>query len=90
MKSLIAACLCALTVLRAAQTNPPTLTSPDGAFEFRHSPELIHCTRGSSRPGAGFGWIQDSGLSQGDLCDDDPTFGNTIICLAYPKEKFKD
>jgi hypothetical protein len=89
MKSLIAICLCVLAIPPLAQTNLQTFTSPDGAFQFKHSPALIHCTQGTFRNGEAR-WIEDSCLSQGDLCDDDSTKGTTIICLAYSNDKFKD
>jgi|ERR1700733_5283121 hypothetical protein len=89
MKSLIAICLCVLAIPPLAQTNLQTFTSPDGAFQFKHSPALIHCTQGTFLNGEAR-WIEDSCLSQGDLCDDDSTKGTTIICLAYSNDKFKD
>jgi hypothetical protein len=90
MKRCSALCLCALAIPLIAQTDLQTFTSPDGAFRFKHSPALIHCTRGPVRPGANVGWIEESCLSQGDLCDDDATTGTTITCFAYPKDRFKD
>jgi hypothetical protein len=89
MKSLIAICLCALAIPLTAQTNLQTFTSPDGAFQFKYYRALIHCTQGAFRNGEAR-WIEDSCLSQDDLCDDDSTKGTTIICLAYPNDKFKD
>src|SRR5579863_5815681 len=89
MKSLIAICICALAIPLTAQTSLQTFTSPDGDFQFRYSAVLIHCTQRPFRNGE-LGWIEDSCLSQGDLCDDDATKGTTIACFAYPKDKFKD
>lgn len=89
MKQFIAICLCALAIPLTAQTNPQTFTSPDGDLQFKFSSALIHCTQGTFRNGDAR-WIEDSCLSQGNLCDDDSTKGTTIICLAYPNDKFKD
>jgi hypothetical protein len=90
MKRCIAICLGALAIPLLAQTDRHTYTSADGAVQFKYSPALIHCTRGPVRPGANVGWIEDSCLSQADLCDDDATKGTTIACFAYPNDKFKD
>jgi hypothetical protein len=89
MKRFIAICLCAAAIPLIAQTDRHTFTSADGAVQFKYSPALIHCTQRSFRNGE-LGWIEDSCLSQGDLCDDDATKGTTIACFAYPKDKFKD
>jgi hypothetical protein len=89
MQRFSALCLYALSIPLIAQTDPQTFTSPDGAFQFNHSPALVHCTRGPVGPGATIGWIRGSCRSQGDLCDDDPTTGSTIACFAYPKDRFK-
>jgi hypothetical protein len=89
MKRFIAICLCAAAIPLLAQTDRHTYTSADGAVQFRYSPALIHCTQRSLR-NRELGWIEDSCLSQGDLCDDDATKGTTIACFAYPKDKFKN
>jgi len=89
MKLFTAICLCVLAIPLIAQTNPPTFTSPDGDFQFKYSPALIHCTQRPFRNGE-LGWIEDSCLSQGDICDNDAATGVTFVCLAYPKDKLKD
>ncbi len=89
MKPIVALCLCALAISLFAQAKLQTFTSPDGDFQFKFSPALIHCTQRPFRNGE-VGWIEDSCLSQGDLCDDDATKGTTIACFAYPQDKFKD
>jgi hypothetical protein len=89
MKSLIAICLCVLTIPVLAQTNAQIFTSPDGDFQFKYSSALIHCTQKPTKPGENVSWVEESCTSQGDLCDD-ATSGTTIACLAYPKDKFKD
>src|SRR5580700_10198765 len=90
MKQFIAICIGALAFPLLAQTKLETFTSPDNAFQFKYSPALIHCTRGSIRPGVRVGWIEDSCASQGDICDNDATTGVNFVCLAYPKDKLKD
>jgi hypothetical protein len=90
MKKFIAICICALAIPLCAQTNPQTFTSPSNDFHFQYSAALIHCTRGSIRPGARVAWLEDSCLSQGDICDNDATTGVTVVCLAYPKDKLQD
>jgi len=44
MKTLIALCLCALSIPLPAQTALRTFTSPDGVFQFKHSNLLVRCT----------------------------------------------
>jgi hypothetical protein len=90
MKSLIATCICALTISPTAQTKLQIFTSPDGAIQFKHSPALTHCTQRPKKPGENVSWVEAACSSQGDLCDDDATSGTTIACLAYPEDKFKD
>jgi hypothetical protein len=90
MKRFIAICLCAASIPLLAQTELETFTSPDRDFHFKHSPALIHCTRAARGPDANAGRVDEPRISQDDLCDEDATVSATIICLAYPKDKFKD
>jgi hypothetical protein len=90
MKPFVAVCIFALAPPLIAQTNPQTFTDADHTFQFKYSPSLVHCTRGSIRPGARVGWIEEPCISQGDICHNDATTGATFVCLAYPKDKLKD
>ncbi|MFZ3216238.1 MAG: hypothetical protein WA192_09285 [Candidatus Acidiferrales bacterium] len=73
-----------------AQTKLQTFTSPDGVFQFKYSPALVHCTRGRTKAGDPGSWLQAECSSQDPVCDDDASSGATIVCFAYPKDKFKN
>jgi hypothetical protein len=85
MRALIALCLSALSIVSYHNTAMQTFTSPDGAFQFKYSSALIHCTlqQGSWIPG-------DACTSQDGICDDDASSATTIACFAYPKRDFRD
>ena len=88
MKSLVALCLCGLTVSLHAQTLR-TFSSPDGLFRFKYSAILVDCMRtltGAAVPTS----ILSACTSQNRMCDDGTGTGNIIACFGYPKERFKD
>ncbi len=81
-KTLLAMCFCAICCALSAQTSAQTFTSPDGVFQFTHSSILIPCTVKNGS------WVPaDACSSQGGLCDD-VSSSETIVCFAYPKDKF--
>lgn len=92
MKVLIALSLCGLLIGLSPQDPPRTFTSPDGAFQFKYSPPLIHCTsEGTARKGYPGSWSPaDSCLSQDGICDDSSSFVSTIACFAFARHKFKE
>ncbi len=66
-----------------------TFTSPDGAFLFKYSDLLVHCI--GSKNQAGLWEPVDSCESYFPVCDDPGTQGNsTLVCFAYPRDKFED
>lgn len=88
MKSLIALCLCGLTLGLHAQMLK-TFNSPDGLFRFKYSAILVDCMptlTGAEVPTS----ILSACTSQPRMCDDGEGTGNTIACFGYPKERFKD
>jgi hypothetical protein len=92
MKILIALCLCGLSLMLFAQTTPHTFTSQDGAFQFKYSPVLVHCTPEHTEEGYPGSWVPaDTCSSQAGLCDPDAgSSATTIACVAHPRDKFKD
>ena len=92
MKVWIALCLCGLSIPLAAQTDLKTFTSPDGSFQFKYSPVLVHCKLEEPREGSLGDWVPaDSCSSQGGLCDDvGSSDATTLVCLGYPRNRFKD
>jgi hypothetical protein len=90
MKTLIAFCLCGLSIPLLAQTTLRTFTSPDGIFQFKYSDLLVDCTSvGPQENGAGSS-LPESCISQGGLCGDASSDASTIACYAYPRDRFKD
>jgi hypothetical protein len=90
MKTLIALCLCGLSIPLPAQTPLRTFTSPDGIFQFKYSDVLVDCTPvGKQKNGAGLS-VPESCMTQGAICDGPGSEGSTMACFAYPNEKFKD
>lgn len=92
MKALIVLPLCGLLAGLFLQDSPRTFTSPDGAFQFKYSSLLIHCTpERTTEKGFPVSWSPaDSCLSQDGICDDSSASVITIACFAYPKDKFKE
>jgi hypothetical protein len=91
MKILIAFCVCVLS-FASGQTDFRTFTSPDGVFQFNYSRVLVRCTlHGGSEEGYSGSWVPSEDCnSQAGLCDDVASAASTIICLAYPKDTFKE
>jgi len=72
----------ALSAALFSQENVQTFTNPNGIFQFTHLQALVHCV------GEGGSWAPSEDCSsQGGLCDDVLSSG-TLVCFAYPKQKF--
>jgi hypothetical protein len=68
-----------------------TFASPDGVFQFRYSELLVHCTQTSKEEGSAGQWSPgDSCLAYFPVCDEADQGSATLVCFAYPREKFKD
>ena len=91
MKILIAFCVCTLAHA-FGQPDFRTFTSPDGVFQFKYSSVLVRCTvEGGHEEGYPGSWVPSQDCnSQGGLCEDVASAANTMVCLAYPKDNFKD
>jgi hypothetical protein len=91
MKVLIAFCVCGLS-FASGQTDFRTFISPDGVFQFNYSRVLVRCTlEVGGEEGYPGSWVPSEDCnSQAGLCDDVASAANTIICLAYPKDTFKE
>jgi hypothetical protein len=90
MKTLIALCLCGLSIPLPAQTTLRTFTGSDGTFQFKHSDVLVDCTAvGKQENGSGSS-VPESCTNQGAICDGPGSEGSPMACFAYPNEKFKD
>lgn len=89
MKMLVAFFLCGLAATLSAQTTLQTFTSPDGMFQFKYSDLLVRCSEEEHQDWL---WIPlDSCNAYNAVCDDHGSQGSTtVVCLAYPKAKFKD
>jgi hypothetical protein len=73
MKAIFCLCFCGLSIALYAQSALQTFTSPDGAFQFKHSAMLIPCT-----PIEG-----QVDVPQGCICDDHQGSA-VIVCFTYP------
>src|ERR1700733_5792041 len=90
MKTLIAICLCGLSIPLCAQATLRTCTSSDGIFQFKYSDMLIDCTSvGKQESGTGAS-VPKSCMTQGAICDGPGSGGTALACFTYPKEKFID
>jgi len=90
MRTLIALCLCGLSIPLPAQTPLRTFTSPDGIFQFKYSDVLIDCASlGKQENGTGSS-VPEACMSQGSICGGMGSEESTVACFAYPKERFKD
>jgi hypothetical protein len=91
MKRAAAICLACSTTLFALQhaNLMKTFTSPDGMFEFKYSDILVHCRESRQQVGL---WLPDNGCGAYiPVCDDSQSHSTrTLICLAFPKDRFKD
>jgi hypothetical protein len=65
-----------------------TFVSPDGVFQFRYTELLVHCTE--SKKQAGWWEPQESCEAYFPVCDEADQGSVTLVCFAYPREKFKD
>lgn len=60
-------------------------------FRFQYASLLIPCQKKEQETGDGYYWAQDSCSAYFPVCDDSGSQGSTtIVCVAYPKEKFAD
>jgi hypothetical protein len=73
MKGIFCLCFCGLSIALYAQSALQTFTSPDGAFQFKHSAMLLPCT-----PKEG-----QVDVPQGCICDDHQGSA-VIVCFTYP------
>src|SRR5712671_4635601 len=90
MKTLIALCLCGLSIPLPAQTTLRTFTSPDSIFQFKYSDVLVDCTPVGKQENGARSSVPDSCMSQGSICGGMGSEESTVACFAYPKERFKD
>jgi hypothetical protein len=82
---------CGLWLPLFAQTSPSTFTSPDRVFRFQYSRLLVRCIPEPSQEGYSGSWDPaDACMSQAGVCDDAASSDSTVVCFAYPKNKFKD
>jgi hypothetical protein len=82
MRVIFCLCFCGMSIGLFAQSGLKTFTSPVGAFQFKYSPVLIHCSpqpEGQSRS-----WVPDECNSQEAICGVMFDSSATIVCLARP------
>jgi hypothetical protein len=65
-----------------------TFTSRDGVFQFKYSGLLVHCVESEKQ--AGWWEPADSCEAYFPVCDEADQGSNTLACIAYPREPFKD
>jgi len=84
--------LCVFSAALYAQTALQTFASADGAFQFKYPELLVRCTQQTQAEGNPGLWIPaDSCESYTPVRDYPGSQGNrTLVCFAYPKDKFKD
>src|SRR6185437_2808133 len=74
----------------SAQSNLQTFTSEDKAFRFQYPSSLLRCSQKPSQPDV---WLPIESCNGYDpVCDDhgaDPG-STTLVCFAYPKEKYEN
>ena len=81
MKTLIAFCLCGLSIPLPAQSTLRTFTSPDGIFQFKYPEMLVDCRPGGRKRNRTGSLVSESCMSQGDMCG--ASIGaSTIACYA--------
>ena len=83
MRVISCLCFCGLSIALSAQGGLQTFTSPDRAFQFKHSPGLIRCI---PQPDGQPRWWAPAGEcnSQATLCGDIGDSATTIVCFARP------
>jgi len=90
VKTLIALCICGLSIPLPAQITLRTFTSPDGIFQFKYSEVLVDCTSAGLQENGTGSSLPESCMSQGAICGGPGSEGSAMACFAYPKEGFKD
>ena len=74
----------------SAQANSRTFTSVDGAFRFQYPSSLLRCRQKRNQPDV---WLPIESCNGYDpVCDDhgaDPG-STTLVCFAYPMEKYEN
>jgi hypothetical protein len=90
MRTLIALCLCGLSIPLSAQTPLRTFTSPDGIFQFKYSDVLVDCASLGKQENRTGSSVPEACMSQGSICGGMGSEESTVACFAYPKERFKD
>ena len=92
MKVLVALLLCGLPATLSTQASLQTFTSKDGVFRFRYSTLLVRCTALGDEESHPSSWSPTNSCgSYIPVCDDGGSQGSeTLVCFAYPKDKFKD
>jgi hypothetical protein len=84
-RKLLAFCLCAMPGALYGQSAMQTFTSPGSVFEFRYSPNLIHCSQEKSA------WVPaDACSAREQVCEGESGLSRTVACFAYPKDKFAE
>ncbi len=60
-------------------------------FTFQYASLLVPCEKKEQGTGDGYYWAQPSCNAYFPVCDDDASAGSeTVVCIAYPREKFAD
>ena len=90
MRTLIALCVCGLSIPLPAQAPLRTFTSPDGIFQFKYSDVLVDCGSLGKQENATGSSVPEACMSQGSICGGMGGEESISACFAYPKERFKD
>jgi hypothetical protein len=76
---------------KAAEAENALKTFSGAEFSFQYASLLIPCEKKEQQTGDGYYWMQSSCSAYFPVCDDDASPGSdTIVCIAYPREKFAD
>jgi hypothetical protein len=94
MKRLVPLLLFVLSTTLPAQTTLRTYTSPDGKFQFKYSSLLVRCMEQDHDAVERGPWLpSDSCEGYIPVCDEN-VLGSpgsvSVVCIAYPNERFKD
>lgn len=78
----------ALSPSMRAQITLHTYTTPHGAFQFKYSATLVRCTE-QRQPGD---WFPEESCDAVSPVCDDPGIQetHTLVCFAYPNQKFEE
>jgi hypothetical protein len=82
-------CLIACATTSWAQSHAEalkTFTAPGGAFSFRYSDQLIHCEQEKQKDGS-YDWNPETCSAYIPVCDDTAS-ATSIVCFAYPRNRF--